>query len=66
MSPNMSTKKYRAANILNARQLGLPTAIQEILIRSRKEVELARKCILYLKDTITEATIIQSLLIRKR
>jgi hypothetical protein len=54
MSPNMSTKKYRAANILNARQLGLPTAIQEILIRSEKEVELARKCILYLKDSITE------------
>ena len=50
MSPNMSTKKYRAANILNAHQLGLPTAMQEILIKSRKEIELARKCVLYLKE----------------
>ena len=60
MSPNMSTKKYRVANILNAHQLGLPTAIQEILIKSRKEVELAKKCVLYLKNTITEVTTIQS------
>jgi hypothetical protein len=55
MSPNMSGKKYRAANILNAHQLGLPTAMQESLIRSRKEIELAEKCVSYLKGTITNA-----------
>jgi hypothetical protein len=60
MSPNMSGKKYRAANILNAHQLGLPTAMKEVLIISRKEVELAKKCILYMKNTIMEAATTQS------
>jgi hypothetical protein len=57
MSPNMSRIKYREANILNAQQLGLPTAIQQLMIKSRRQVELARKCILYLKDTIARALI---------
>jgi hypothetical protein len=55
MSPNMSPKKYRESTILNAGQIGLPTAMQEALIRSRKEMELARKCVLYLKSSISEA-----------
>ena len=33
--------------------------MQEILIRSRKEADLARKCILHIKNTITQETIIQ-------
>ena len=56
MSPNMSPKKYRGSTILSAQQNGLPTAIQELLIRSKREVDLARKCMLYLKNSITEAT----------
>jgi hypothetical protein len=55
MSPNMSPKKYRESTILNAGQIGLPNAMQEALIRSRKEMELARKCVLYLKSSISEA-----------
>lgn len=59
MSPNMSSKKYRGSTILSAQQIGLPTAIQELLIRSKREVDLARKCMLYLKNSITEATTLQ-------
>jgi len=55
MSPNMSPKKYREANILNAQMIGLPIAIQESLILSRRESQLARKCILYLRETITQS-----------
>jgi hypothetical protein len=55
LSPYMSPKKYREANILNAQSIGLPTAIQESLIVSRRESELARKCILYLRESITQS-----------
>jgi hypothetical protein len=55
LSPNMSTKKYREANILTAQLIGLPTAIQESRIVSRREVELARKCVLYLRESITQS-----------
>jgi hypothetical protein len=55
LSPNMSTKKYREANILNAQLIGLPTAIQESLILSTREIELARKCVLYLRKSITQS-----------
>jgi hypothetical protein len=58
MSPNMSRTKYREANILNSKLIGLPTAIQESLIRSRKDIELAKKCILYLKLSLTEVATI--------
>jgi bifunctional DNA primase/polymerase-like protein len=55
MSPNMSPEKYRQANILNARTIGLPSSLQELLIISKKEVELAKKCVQYLKSSINEA-----------
>ncbi len=54
MSPNMSSQKYRQANILNAMSIGLPTSLQELLIISKKEAELAKKCVLYLKHSINE------------
>jgi hypothetical protein len=57
MSPNMSPRKYREANILNAQLLGIPSAIQESLIRSTRETELAKKCVLYLKAQIETATV---------
>lgn len=57
MSPNMSPRKYREANILNAQLLGIPSAIQESLIRSKREMELAKKCVQYLKAQIETATV---------
>jgi hypothetical protein len=57
MSPNMSARKYREANVLNAQLLGIPSAIQESLIRSKGEMDLAKKCVQYLKDQIETATV---------
>jgi hypothetical protein len=55
MSPNMSRAKYREATILTVQSIGLPTAVQESLIVSRRESELARKCVLYLRESITQS-----------
>ena len=57
MSPNMSPRKYREANVLNAQLLGIPSAIQESLIRSKREMDLAKKCVQYLKGQIELATV---------
>jgi hypothetical protein len=57
MSPNMSPRKYREANVLNAQLLGIPSAIQESLIRSKREMDLAKKCVQYLKGQIESATV---------
>jgi hypothetical protein len=57
MSPNMSPRKYREANVLNAQLLGIPSAIQESLIRSKREMDLAKKCVQYLKAQIESATV---------
>jgi hypothetical protein len=59
MSPNMSSRKYRESTILSAQQIGLPTAMQEVMIRSRTEVDLAKKSVLYLKDSISQAATLQ-------
>jgi hypothetical protein len=60
LSPNMNPKKYREATILNAQSIGLPTAIQESLIISRREMQLARKCILYLRESINQSVTINA------
>jgi hypothetical protein len=60
LSPNMSSKKYREATILNAQLIGLPTAMQESLIVSRREMELARKCVLYLREFINKSATIHN------
>ncbi|MGC1930191.1 MAG: hypothetical protein WA667_14555, partial [Candidatus Nitrosopolaris sp.] len=57
MSPKMSPRKYREANVLNAQLLGIPSAIQESLIRSKREMDLAKKCVQYLKGQIESATV---------
>jgi hypothetical protein len=57
MSPNMSPRKYREATVLNAQQLGIPSAIQESMIRSEMEMELAKKCVQYLKAQIESSTV---------
>jgi hypothetical protein len=51
-SPNMSQEKYLESNILTFQKLGLPNFIQQQIIISDRDVELARKCILYLKQEI--------------
>jgi hypothetical protein len=60
LSPNMSPKKYREATILNAQLIGLPTAMQESLILSRREIELARKCVLYLREFINQSATVNT------
>jgi hypothetical protein len=51
-SPNMSPEKYLESNILTFQRLGLPNFVQQQLIVSDHEVDLARKCILQLKERI--------------
>ena len=53
----MSPRKYREANVLNAQLLGIPSAIQESLIRSKREMDIAKKCVQYLKGQIETATV---------
>ena len=60
LSPNMSPKKYREATILNAQLIGLPTAMQESLIVSRREMELARKCVLYLREFMNKSATVKT------
>jgi hypothetical protein len=52
ISPNMSQEKYLESNILTFQKLGLPNFVQQKIIVSDDDVELARKCILYLKEQI--------------
>jgi hypothetical protein len=47
-SPNMIPQKYLEGNILIAQRMGLPKLMQESLIVSNSDVELAKKCVFYL------------------
>ena len=51
-SPNMTPEKYSESNTLTFQKLGLPDFVQQRIIVSDFEVELARKCVLYLKQQI--------------
>ncbi len=51
-SPNMVSQKYKESTKLIAQVKGLPTLIQEQIIVSEKEIELARECILTVKQNI--------------
>ena len=51
-SPNMSYDKYLESNILTFQKSGLPDFVQQKVIVSDFEVDLARKCIKYLKQQI--------------
>jgi DNA polymerase family B len=52
----MITEKYHESNILIAQKKGLPQFMQQKLIASNKEVELAKKSILHIKMQIQEAS----------
>ena len=51
-SPNMSIEKYQESNFLTAQTMSLPYDIQQKIIVSDEEIELAKKCVLYLKHQI--------------
>jgi hypothetical protein len=51
-SPNMSEDKVYEGNMLIAQKNSLPDSIQQQIIVSDKDQELAKKCILYIKDWI--------------
>jgi hypothetical protein len=51
-SPNMSHAKYLESNILTFQKTGLPNFVQQIVVVSDFEVDLARKCIKYLRQRI--------------
>src|SRR5919199_871177 len=51
-SPNMNATKYRESNLLIAQRKGLPSLIQQRVIVSDEEVQLARLCVLRLKQQI--------------
>ena len=51
-SPNMSEEKYHESNRLTAAMMGLPKSVQQKLIISDGEVDLAKKCFLLEKHII--------------
>lgn len=51
-SPNMVKQKYQDSNILIAQKKGLPALVQEQLIISKEDLELAKDCILLLKEEL--------------
>ncbi len=53
-SPNMIPEKYKESVNLIAQIKGLPMLIQKQIILSDEEIELAKECILYLKQRISE------------
>ena len=51
-SPNMIPEKYQDANVLIAQRMGLPKLMQEALIVSSAQIELAKKCVAHLSAQI--------------
>ena len=54
VSPNMNKQKYFESNLLIAQKKGLPNIVQQKLIISDEEKELARECFLYLRDQVQQ------------
>jgi hypothetical protein len=53
-SPNMSIEKYQESNFLTAQTMSLPYDIQQKVIISDEEIELAKNCVLYIKQQILQ------------
>ena len=47
-SPNMIPKKYEESNSLTAQRKSLPSFIQQQIIISDRDIDLAKQCLLYL------------------
>lgn len=56
-SPNMIQQKYRESNELISRTKGLPNLIQQQLIISDREIEIAKSCVIIIKDTINQSKV---------
>lgn len=56
-SPNMIAQKYLEGNMLTAQKMGLPRLVQQALIVSDNDAELAKKCVLYLIQQLKECTV---------
>jgi hypothetical protein len=54
VSPNMNKQKYFESNVLIAQRKGLPNIVQQKLIISDEDKELAKECFLYLRDEIQQ------------
>ena len=57
-SPNMVKQKYEESNLLIAQRKGLPKSIQQQIIISDKEKEVAKTCVLYVKEKIKNNAIL--------
>jgi hypothetical protein len=53
-SPNMNKEKVHDGNLLIAQRKGLPNSMQQQIIVSDKELELARKAVSFLRSWITK------------
>jgi hypothetical protein len=53
-SPNMVQEKYLDGNILIAQKMGLPNLLQQSIIVSNSQAELARKCVSYILEQIRQ------------
>jgi hypothetical protein len=51
-SPNMIAEKYQESNMLIAQTKGLPSLIQELVIVSSEDIDLAKQSIIYLKQEL--------------
>jgi hypothetical protein len=52
--PNMIPEKYEESNDLIAQLKGLPSKVQQKAIVSKEQIELTKKCLLYIKGQIQE------------
>ena len=66
ISPNISKEKYEEVNVLTFQKLGLPDFVQDKNILSKKEEEIARKCILLLKKRIKRLCILPDEFVERR
>jgi hypothetical protein len=55
-SPNMCVEKYQESNLLTAQRMSLPNDIQQEVIVSDKDIELAQQCVLYIRQEISRLT----------
>jgi len=53
-SPNMIQEKYSDGNMLIAQKIGLPNLLQQWIIVSNSQVELAKKCVSYILQQIRQ------------
>ena len=55
-SPNMSVEKYQESNLLTAQRMSLPYDVQQEVIVSDKDIELAKECVQYIRQEIIRLT----------